>query len=346
VYGYQDLLTDIGRFQRANLRTGAIGRTVLGAPIPYVHIGSPRGGQAVVQAAIHAREHLTAALTVGLIGFTLKNFPRELRSCGIYFIPMVNIDGVRLAQEGADFIADPKRREHLRQINRVVAQPKNEKIYDGFLRTGKKKTADCNAAAIKTSIDPVHEKTGKDFAERLRNDSDRSGDFSLWKASARAADLNCNFPARWGMGAENVKEPAAESWPGPYPASEPETRALIDFTLKVRPKITISYHSKGREIYWRFHQAEPALSRDRRLAEALASATGYRLIDGDRNSAGGYKDWCVETLKIPAFTIEIADDRHAHPVPYSALPEESERNRGVPGIVLGYLQRMNKIKNP
>ncbi|MDR1093689.1 MAG: peptidase M14, partial [Clostridiales bacterium] len=91
------------------------------------------------------------------------------------------------------------------------------------------------------------------------------------------------------------------------------------------------------EIYWRFHQAEPDLSRDRRLAEALASATGYRLIDGDRSSAGGYKDWCVEVLKIPAFTIEIADDRHAHPVPYSALPEESERNRGVPDILLKYL---------
>ena len=284
MYSYDALVRDLRRFERAGLETGAIGKTVSGTDIPYVHVGGHSGGQAIVQAAIHAREHITAALTIGLIDDVLSDFPEELKTCGIYFVPMVNIDGVRLCAEGADFIGDPERRDFL-----------------------------------------------------IRTNGMRGGDFTLWKANLNAVDLNCNFPARWGAGVENVRAPAPESWPGPYPASEPETRALIRFSLKVRPRVTISYHCKGREIYWQFHQRGPALSRDRAVAEKLARATGYALIEGDRGSAGGYKDWCVARLGIPAFTIEAVSDDCPHPVPYSVLAGETARNRDVPRVVLDYI---------
>ncbi|MDR1092829.1 MAG: hypothetical protein LBL66_01610, partial [Clostridiales bacterium] len=52
-----------------------------------------------------------------------------------------------------------------------VTKPKREKIYEGFLRTGKIKIADCSTATIKIFIKPVHEKTRKDFAGRFRNNS-------------------------------------------------------------------------------------------------------------------------------------------------------------------------------
>ena len=39
-------------------------------------------------------------------------------------------------------------------------------------------------------------------------------DFSLWKANARAVDLNVNFPSGWGTGARNVRSPAPANYIG------------------------------------------------------------------------------------------------------------------------------------
>ena len=151
------------------------------------------------------------------------------------------------------------------------------------------------------------------------------GDFSLWKANARGVDLNVNWDARWGTGAQNVRFPAPANYIGSVPCSEPETRALRDFTLQVRPDFTLSYHTKGEVIYWHFHQPPLRKRRDRRLAEALSRVTGYPPAEA-KGSAGGYKDWCVEKLKIPAFTVEAGRDELSHPLGLRALPDILEKN--------------------
>ena len=138
-------------------------------------------------------------------------------------------------------------------------------------------------------------------------------DFSLWKANAEGVDLNVNFPARWGTGASNIRTPAPENYIGEAPLSAPESRALAQFTRAVSPAFTVSYHTKGEEIYWRFHQPPLRAARDKKLAMLLSKSTGYPLKEAPR-SAGGYKDWCVQKLKIPAFTVEAGRDSAPHPL--------------------------------
>ncbi len=145
-------------------------------------------------------------------------------------------------------------------------------------------------------------------------------DFSLWKANALAVDLNVNFEARWGTGTRNLTYPAPENYIGTAPFCASETRALRDFTLKVCPQFTVSYHTKGEEIYWKFHQPFFDCLRDKRLACALSESTGYPLCDCP-NSAGGYKDWCIAKLKIPAFTVEVGRDCLSHPLGMGDLNE-------------------------
>lgn len=130
----------------------------------------------------------------------------------------------------------------------------------------------------------------------------------LWKANARGVDLNCNFDADWGTGRLNVKTRGAENCIGDFPFSEMETIALRDFTLKVRPYVTLSFHTKGGEIYWRYGGKG-----DERGAKILSACTGYpaRTILG---SSGGYKDWCIQKLNIPAYTIECGSDGLEHPI--------------------------------
>lgn len=150
-------------------------------------------------------------------------------------------------------------------------------------------------------------------------------DFSLWKANGNGVDLNVNFDADWGNGAKNARIPGAENYIGKQPFSEPESRALKRFTLRVRPDYTLSYHTKGEEIYWYFYQAGDALERDRALAEALSKATGYPLAYA-KGSVGGYKDWCIERLGIPSFTIETGSDAFRHPLDDGALENILQHN--------------------
>lgn len=177
-------------------------------------------------------------------------------------------------------------------------------------------------------LDSVVSRGKRDFL--LEVNGGNGTDFTYWKANANAVDLNTNFSARWGTGAENVFTPSPANYVGPYPNSEPETRALLDFTLAVKPAVTISYHARGQEIYWQFHQSSPSLERDRAIAKNFATQTGYALIDGERGSAGGYKDWCIEALGIPAFTFETVSNSFPYPIDYVALEEEFPRNQNIP----------------
>ena len=150
----------------------------------------------------------------------------------------------------------------------------------------------------------------------------------LYKANARGVDLNVNFDARWGTGRFNKFRPGDSDYVGESAFSESETRALRDFTLFIRPDSTISYHAKGEEIYWEFYQDEQRRKRDYVLAKKLSDVTGYPL-KGAANSAGGYKDWCIEKLKIPAFTFEVGRDELSHPLGKEHAAEITEKNKGV-----------------
>ncbi|MBQ7879266.1 MAG: hypothetical protein IJ317_01320 [Clostridia bacterium] len=146
-----------------------------------------------------------------------------------------------------------------------------------------------------------------------------------WKANLYGVDLNVNFDADWGKGIKNTRERGAANCVGDYPFSETETRALRDFTEEISPDYTVSYHAKGEEIYWRYFQSETRLARDRKIAEKLSAATGYPLKE-PQGSVGGYKDWCIQRKKIPAFTVEVGDDAFSHPLTRDALLNIVEHN--------------------
>ena len=130
----------------------------------------------------------------------------------------------------------------------------------------------------------------------------------MWKANARGVDLNVNFDADWGGGRLNTRRRGSENCIGDKPFSESESLALARFTRKIHPFVTFSFHTKGGEIYWEFCGRG-----DERGARILSEATGYA-VKKITGSAGGYKDWCIQKLGIPAYTIECGDDRLPHPI--------------------------------
>lgn len=278
----------------AELRT--IGRSVFGRDIIAAKAGSGVK-KIIVTAAIHARENVTASLVAeAALGYK--------GNATVWFVPLVNPDGAELVANGAEALGGrgftPKETD------------KTELIANGDKEF---RTADAFTEALGAA------------GEALIRLNGGSRDLSLWKANARGVDLNVNFDANFGQGRQNVFSPAPENYVGEYPFSEPETRALRDFTLETGPDLTISYHAKGRLVYWYFGQRGEAKERDRRIASEAAKTLGYSLGAAFTDSAGGYKDWCVSALGIPALTIETVRDTLAHPLPENALTEaEKLRN--------------------
>ncbi len=248
-----DVLRKLKKFyKKSKLEKGYIGKTYLGEKIPFFKVEFSPFPKCILTYAIHAREYITTYLALEQI----KDFAKNGNVGCVYFIPAINIDGIKIVLK----------------------------------------------------------------------------DNPLYKANYRGVDLNVNFDARWGSGAQNVRYKSSQNYIGEYPFSESETKALRDFTLKIKPDVTVSYHSKGEEIYYEFFQSEKDKKRDYALAKSVSEVTGYA-IKSTLSSAGGYKDWCIQTLFIPALTIEVGKDSLSHPIKKDSLPEIYQKNKEVVKII-------------
>lgn len=91
----------------------SIGKSLLGEDIVCFHLGSENGKQIVVEGGIHAREYISTLFLLEGIDYLLnKKFDG-----GIYIIPLMNPDGVRLVLDGASFIQDENLKKFLININ-------------------------------------------------------------------------------------------------------------------------------------------------------------------------------------------------------------------------------------
>ena len=149
-----------------------------------------------------------------------------------------------------------------------------------------------------------------------------------WKANLCGVDLNLNYPAGWDCACRNkaalgVTGPAPRDFAGFSPLSERESMAMVTLTARLRPQLSLSYHTQGREIYWQYRTcAAPGAEA---LGQRLAQVSGYRLTQTPPQSAyAGYKDWALQTYGGFAYTIEAGLGEN--PLPISQLPQLYREN--------------------
>lgn len=142
---------------------------------------------------------------------------------------------------------------------------------------------------------------------------------SGWKANIEGIDLNLSYPAGWEEArkvkfAQGFTRPAPRDYVGKAPLEAPEARAVYDFTRAHDFALTLSYHTQGGEIYWRYGELEPEGAE--RIGRAMAEASGYELADVPEGSSyAGYRDQFIEEYRRPGFTIEAG--RGKNPLPLS-----------------------------
>ncbi|MCI2253045.1 M14 family metallocarboxypeptidase [Domibacillus sp. PGB-M46] len=161
-----------------------------------------------------------------------------------------------------------------------------------------------------------------------------STNFSAWKANIRGVDLNRQYPADWRNICCNPGKPSSQNYKGPSPLSEPESKAMYDFTLKHSFKASAAYHSSGQIIYWHYYQSGARKSRDLAVAKRVSQKTGYSLVAPQSNpSGGGYTDWFIQNEQKPGLTIEVSPYVGSRPVPIVYFSSIWQQNNSV-GLML------------
>jgi g-D-glutamyl-meso-diaminopimelate peptidase len=129
---------------------------------------------------------------------------------------------------------------------------------------------------------------------------------SDWKSNARGVDLNRNFDVDWN--ALLNKGPSFERYRGETPFSEAETKGIFRLMNEVSFDVTISYHSTGSIMYWRYKQDGKLLARTGALADVIYRATGYPPATTESEEGlegGGLKDWAIMDRGVPSLTLEV-----------------------------------------
>jgi g-D-glutamyl-meso-diaminopimelate peptidase len=146
-----------------------------------------------------------------------------------------------------------------------------------------------------------------------------SEDFSKnWSANIRGVDLNHNYDASWEKSKEAEKEygvfgPGPTRYSGTYPESEPESKAIADFTRKNDFRLVIAYHSQGEVIYWNYMNM--ATEEAKNIGKLFEKLSGYKLSETyGITSFAGYKDWFIEKYKKPGYTIEVGLGQNPLPI--------------------------------
>ncbi|MCI5899175.1 MAG: M14 family zinc carboxypeptidase [Firmicutes bacterium] len=150
--------------------------------------------------------------------------------------------------------------------------------------------------------------------------------FVYWKANARGIDINRNFPGKsWFAGN------------GPWPASESETRTLVQvFCSHPQSLGFLDFHSRGRVLY--YYRKGMGLSYNRmgrKLAAELSGECGYRLASPSEEfltgkDGGNSVHYYAEYFRRPAITVETLDEKLCFPLSEKELQDTYQEIRTLP----------------
>lgn len=269
------------------LKTGELGKSVMGRPLWYLSFG--RGQRRVFyNAAHHANEWITIPV--------LLKFTEELAKAYVSGAKIFGQSAAELFESAAIYIAP-------------CVDPDGVDLVTGALSSG-------------TFYDSARSIAGRYPAIPFP---------SGWKANIRGIDLNLQYPAGWEQARENkfsqgFISPAPADYVGTAPLTAPESRAMYDFTLALSPQLTLSYHTQGEVIYWKYLDFEPENSRA--IAESFAAVSGYSIEETPYASGfAGYKDWFIQDFDRPGYTIEAGKGQN--PLPLAQFDRIYADNLGI-----------------
>ncbi|MGI6005246.1 MAG: M14 family metallopeptidase [Christensenellales bacterium] len=270
------------------IRSGSIGKSVMGRPLYALEIGA---GETPVgyNASHHANEWITTPVVMKF----LENYAfAYARGRNIFDTP------ARELYEQATLSVVP------------MVNPDGVDLVSGSIVPGETRFRQAQAMAAQYPNIPFP---------------------SGWKANINGVDLNLGYPAGWEMAreikfAQGFTVPGPRDYVGEGPLSEPENRAMYEWTQQKDFALTLSYHTQGQVIFWRFENYMPENAHA--IGQAFSAVSGYALEDTPPESSyAGYRDWFIQTFNRPGYTIEAGLGEN--PLPLSQFDEIYNDNEGI-----------------
>ncbi|MCC7119371.1 MAG: hypothetical protein IT310_12670 [Anaerolineales bacterium] len=279
-----------------------------------------------VDGNIHASEVTASAAALYLINTLVTkyknddNVTRAVDTRAFYIVPRVNPDGAEWALADKPKIIRSSVRPYPNAEEPLEGLVWGEDV-DGDGRVLQMRVFDLNGAwkehpqdpRLMIRRDPIE--TGGKYYRLLPEGHLKNYDGSTIQIlkPKEGLDLNRNFPAGW-------KDEAEQRGAGPFPASEPETRNLIEFIVS-HPNLTgaISLHTMS-GVLLRPYDDKPDdefptddLWTYQKIGETGAKITGYPAVSvfhdfkyhPKQTIAGGFDTWAYEQRGLFAWTVEF-----------------------------------------
>jgi carboxypeptidase T len=160
---------------------------------------------------------------------------------------------------------------------------------------------------------------------------------SMWRKNTRddyGVDLNRNYPTGWNSCGGSSGRASAQDYRGKSPASEPETKAMMDFVAEIKPVFNISYHSYSEIVIYPFG-CKPKRTPSEEAVETIGGeiakkinykpGTAWELL---YNADGGDIDWMYNEHQVIPYVIEVNDTSAGFHPSYSKWRDKTVlRNR-------------------
>jgi len=134
-----------------------------------------------------------------------------------------------------------------------------------------------------------------------------------WKANIRGVDLNLNYPSGFEKERKikykkGIINPGPLNYGGPNYLSEPETRAIYEFTKLNKFDLTFLLQLYGREIFCDCNEIK--LKKAYELGKKFENVSGYKLINEENKLFfSEYNNWFMSEFKKPSFKIKIGKEK-------------------------------------
>lgn len=303
----------------------SIGKTLKGTDLMVLEISNKDTGAADTKPAyyydgnIHAGELTGAEVSLHYAWYLLTNYNTNERiknlinSRVLYIRPKFNPDGADLALNTSTVLRSTPRPYDQDFDGLLDEDPGNDLDNNGIITQMRVKNINGKYKVSKIDSRVMIPRTFGESGDVYYNiytegiDDDKDGKYN--EDGVGGIDMNRNFPRNWGLEFEQLGA-------GPYPLSEPETRATIEF-INSRRHITGVFHghTSGGFLFrlpsttnWvNYNMSDQRLIIE--LANKYNTTTGQRVIPSYSNPRlhrhGTLISWSYWDFGVPAFVPEF-----------------------------------------
>jgi len=148
----------------------------------------------------------------------------------------------------------------------------------------------------------------------------------MWRKNRsppNGVDQNRNYDFGWDSECGGSTVPTSDTYRGPSPASEGETKLMVEFTRRRNLAKILDYHSSGREVLYNYRcEPMPSLMANHIESEADYLADYSNYATRPPSAEGGHIQWTISEISNYGFLVETESEFQP---PYERALNEAAR---------------------